>query len=569
MLFTVIFVLAKTTSKTRRKLEEIKAENEKLKAGKTTSATCEALKKLESENRDLLVRERKKDIARILDGFKKAQRVDLCFLVDCTGSMAPCIEAVKSKIHTFVNQVKMIYPDLKIRLSFVGYRDVDLGADRFAILPFTDSLSDFESFVRGVSPIANGDPCEDVFGGIDEALKLRWEFPTRIVVHFADAPCHGREFSDGYPDNYPDGDPNGLSIESLLGDMLSKEIQYWFVHLTDLTRKMLMVFKSRTSLTINEVEMSDGFESMVDTLTVTVCKSIMTVDKATRPKGGRHVVFSDLSAISETSVGSPLEYVIVSEYPKTFRSLDAIVYKCTIPNSQRDLHKNVLIERGSNVLIKMAENPFAEGVSRVAYYGQQKSGGKIVLKEFKDTAKNTLRYYQELIETSAVAYYLGKKFNKAAEGVGKGVSFILPQLIEIKDPKKTPSKATSFFCIEPQIEGEYKKFNNNYGFVSDEDYHQTLNAFSHWTYQYTGGYMMVVDLQGVVDGAHFRLTDPAIHCESSGSSSGLERFGNTNLGKAGMKEFFRTHSCNKVCMSLALERIGSGMRSHIVTSTMM
>ncbi len=563
-----IFFLAKTTSKTRRQLEELKAENDRLKAGKTTSATREAIKKMESENRDLLVRERKKDIARILDEFKKAQMVDLCFLVDSTGSMCSCINAVKSKINTIVNQVKMVYPDLKIRLAFVGYRDVNDGGQRFSVLPFADSLGPFESFVGGVSATGGADQCEDIFGGIDQALNLSWKFSTRIVIHFADAPCHGTEFHNGCGDSYPGGDPNGLSIESLLGDMLSKGIQYWFVHLNDTTRKMIDVFKSRTSLDINELDMSDGFESMVESLTVTVCKSILTVDKAARPRGGRHVVFSDLSAISEASVSSMLEYEIVPEYPRSFRTLDAIVYKCKIPTSESDLHKNVFIERGTAVQIKMAENPFAEGASRIAYYGQDKSGRKIVLKEFKDTLKNTLKHYQVLIETSVVSYYLGLKFNKAAEGVGKGISFIVPQLIEIKDPRKTPSKSTSYFCIEPQIEGEYKKFTNNYGFVSDEHYHQTLNAFSHWTYQYTGGYMMVSDLQGVVDGAHFRLTDPAIHCESSETSSGLERFGNTNLGKAGMKEFFKTHSCNKVCMSLGLDRIGSG-KKHIVTSTMM
>src|SRR5690606_6654901 len=111
--------------------------------------------------------------------------------------------------------------------------------------------------------------------------------------------------------------------------------------------------------------------------------------------------------------------------------------------------------------------------------------------------------------------------------------------------------------------GDWKKYSNNFGYVSTDDYHQTLQAFSHFTYQYSstdffyiklirlGGQLIVVDLQGLLDSKSntFYLTDPAIHTVKNY----LEKYGNSNLGTDGINAFFRTHVCNNVCKKLKLK----------------
>ncbi len=53
-----------------------------------------------------------------------------------------------------------------------------------------------------------------------------------------------------------------------------------------------------------------------------------------------------------------------------------------------------------------------------------------------------------------------------------------------------------YYTIEDMFpDYEFKKFNSNFGFVNKLDFTSTLNAFSHWTYDYTNHYLMVVDLQ--------------------------------------------------------------------------
>jgi len=78
--------------------------------------------------------------------------------------------------------------------------------------------------------------------------------------------------------------------------------------------------------------------------------------------------------------------------------------------------------------------------------------------------------------------------------------------------------------------------------IIDEDVPQ---AFSHWSYQYTKGYELVCDLQGVKGSSSFQLTDPAIH-------SRKQQFGPTDRGRQGMHQFFNTHVCNPLCEALRL-----------------
>lgn len=58
--------------------------------------------------------------------------------------------------------------------------------------------------------------------------------------------------------------------------------------------------------------------------------------------------------------------------------------------------------------------------------------------------------------------------------------------------------AGQWFAIEECITGEFRKFNNNNGEeISPTNLlEETMLAFSHWTYEYTRGELLVLDLQG-------------------------------------------------------------------------
>jgi uncharacterized sporulation protein YeaH/YhbH (DUF444 family) len=67
----------------------------------------------------------------------KSEQVDLCFMLDCSGSMGPWIDAVKNNITTFYTNVRQRYSQLNIRFAFVRYTDFDQGENRITHLDFT------------------------------------------------------------------------------------------------------------------------------------------------------------------------------------------------------------------------------------------------------------------------------------------------------------------------------------------------------------------------------------------------------------------------------------------------
>ena len=64
-------------------------------------------------------------------------QADVCFLVDCTGSMGPHITAVKNNIQKLGDALQEEYKNCDLVFSFVRYTDFDLEENRTSYLPFT------------------------------------------------------------------------------------------------------------------------------------------------------------------------------------------------------------------------------------------------------------------------------------------------------------------------------------------------------------------------------------------------------------------------------------------------
>ena len=97
------------------------------------------------------------------------KKLDLCLLLDCTASMRPWIQRSKDTLKTIIDSVKAGHPGLEVRVSFVGYRDIDIRVP-FEILDFDSDLDKVKQFISKVeasSELAPGakvglDTSEDV-----------------------------------------------------------------------------------------------------------------------------------------------------------------------------------------------------------------------------------------------------------------------------------------------------------------------------------------------------------------------------------------------------------------------
>ncbi|XP_068940707.1 transient receptor potential cation channel subfamily M member 6 [Petaurus breviceps papuanus] len=109
--------------------------------------------------------------------------------------------------------------------------------------------------------------------------------------------------------------------------------------------------------------------------------------------------------------------------------------------------------------------------------------------------------------------------------------------------------ANQWLTIEKYMTGEFRKYNNNNGdeISPSSILEELMLSFSHWTYEYTRGELLVVDLQGVGE----NLTDPSVIKPEDKQSRGMV-FGPANLGEDAIRNFIAKHHCNSCCRKLKL-----------------
>eukprot|EP00891_Asterochloris_glomerata_P008577 jgi/Astpho2/8577/Aster-x0361 len=213
----------------------------------------------------------------------KQRGVDICFLMDCTGSMGPYIEACKAKVQEIMRAAEEVHEQAITRMAFVGYRDVDdvltVEARDFAFVGYRDhslphnrfEVKDFllkedsremHSFVSAIRDIGNHDIAEDVAGGLEKVMGLDWQSGTKLVIHFGDAPAHGRKYYTYCHDNHPGGDPTGLVPEDL-GELLYAQINTTTDVMTDLFAKQYAHSQNAVFKVIKHVDAASSFVPMV------------------------------------------------------------------------------------------------------------------------------------------------------------------------------------------------------------------------------------------------------------------------------------------------------------------
>jgi len=183
--------------------------------------------------------------------------LDICFVMDCTGSMKPWIDAAKATIQDMIRALD----ERQKRVAFVAYRDFANGLPE--AFDFSSDMNTVVGFIHKQRATGGADFPEDVAGGLHAALGLSWAAETRSVVLVADAPCHGKKYATNHHhDDFPEGDPTGLSMTALMQAFRSSYIDFTFVQLTSETDRMQALLRESYERTpgcdnIRKYEMRD------------------------------------------------------------------------------------------------------------------------------------------------------------------------------------------------------------------------------------------------------------------------------------------------------------------------
>ncbi len=402
----------------------------------------------------------------------------------------------------------------------------------------------FKTFVGSLQAYGGEDACEDVANGLAALSSLPWTpSSTKLLVHIADAPCHGDAYHSPHVDD--DHPQLGDDIPPLVRWVRDTKIAYVFGRISPHTDQMVAAFSEllKPRDKVHQIELSN-LDNFVSLLSQTISATITLVATA-----------------QEESARVQRSYRLVSAPPHwpDVPAERATVYWFKEPEPNVAL-ADAIAGRGRMSLstrvatFKLAPHPFAEGASRIVYHLQELGdrGARCVAKESKwQTDKTSKDDLVREMEIQALACGLASQFNvavKAARLQLPVVKFLTARMLCF-DQRRVPR----YFNYEKHmVDGAaFEKFNNNWGWADarDSELAGLIGAFSHFTHHASGGVMIVVDIQGIRRrdaGGELILTDPAAHHTNE------SRFGRTNLGSAGIGQFFATHSCGAVCKALRL-----------------
>jgi len=185
---------------------------------------------------------------RVKDEMQRIAQVDVCFLMDCTGSMDPWMDQAKANVSSIVEWFKSGKAssekhEYKVRVAFIAYRDVE-DVKRREFIDFTEDMQVVKEFLGGLKADGGDDPPEDITGALDHVLTLKWKAFTKLAILICDAPCHGVKYHDPkMRENHPAGDPDGLNPETIVGKIRDKGIDLYISSINDSTTTMTGLLK--------------------------------------------------------------------------------------------------------------------------------------------------------------------------------------------------------------------------------------------------------------------------------------------------------------------------------------
>lgn len=153
--------------------------------------------------------------------FMTKRNIDVVFCIDGTGSMSPCIEAVKSNARRFrfefVKAMSKMGSEIdSMRVKIIVFRDYECdGNESMQISPFFELPTDeteFDKYMAGISASGGGDAPENGLEALYYAMRS--DFTTgmkdrQVIALFTDAdalPLGERKGCDNYPADMVDHD---------------------------------------------------------------------------------------------------------------------------------------------------------------------------------------------------------------------------------------------------------------------------------------------------------------------------------------------------------------------------
>jgi Mg-chelatase subunit ChlD len=158
-------------------------------------------------------------------------RIEVCFVLDTTGSMGGLLEGAKQKIWSIANEMISAQPTPELKLGLIGYRD---RGDEYVVKSFslTDDIDAIYGHLREFQAGGGGDAPESVNEALAEAIhKMPWSSDSKvlkIIFLVGDAPPH-MDYPNGpkYPDLCREAAKKDLIINTIQCGQMAETKPIW------------------------------------------------------------------------------------------------------------------------------------------------------------------------------------------------------------------------------------------------------------------------------------------------------------------------------------------------------
>ena len=157
--------------------------------------------------------------------------IEVCFVLDTTGSMEQLIEGAKQKIWSITTQMATAKPAPQIKLGLIGFRD---RGDQYVtkVFDLTDDLDDVYGNLIAFQAAGGGDTPESVNQALSEAVtKISWSKDRdtlRVIFLVGDAPPH-MDYPDDvkYPDTLKLATQSDIVINTVQAGSIAQTTPFW------------------------------------------------------------------------------------------------------------------------------------------------------------------------------------------------------------------------------------------------------------------------------------------------------------------------------------------------------
>ncbi|XP_066915623.1 uncharacterized protein [Clytia hemisphaerica] len=194
-------------------------------------------------------------------------KVDLCFVLDTTGSMSGMIKMAQEKIVGITQSIEVCIKkssdrDAKVRVGFVGYKikGQDGNLDHVQFTDDTKKVLDVVRRQKATGGSSGG--VEDKYEPLEMVVNWKWTGLVKFLVLIADAPGHGlwcTGTKNGLSDDFPEREND---MPGIISKIAEAKIYLFYVNIREYTDHERKNFKQQYIKSAPEEMKEKGFQEL-------------------------------------------------------------------------------------------------------------------------------------------------------------------------------------------------------------------------------------------------------------------------------------------------------------------